>query len=423
MTCWPPCSCSQRVSMPPPPTSATRMGSTLADRLGSFKLAAPTASELAHARAISAVLPLFPVIRLDPSPTAKRTSALVHAVSEQLTLAGVGWTAAFDSSPAHSNKVAPLFVLPFDLFRHSQELDLDLSDGQSSLGSSQELVPPSPACFPPSPSSRSASPAVVGDLHRLRTMVSTAKAQERLRTVRVAGFLGWRELELAARGCEGAAVGALPREWGEGPVAGARGWDEKNAGRRELDFSKRVAERRASFQLRAYPTADFSASALFGSSSLNEGTVHGSVSFGRPRSPRSPSFDSDASSLRRSVDPTTPRCAQAALPALSPDESSRGSRRADEEAGVWLVQADSYFGRSHDLERQGSGATARVGVQGVDPFHLPSLLHLVGLNLRLALLPGGPCLAGEVAAKGEAPGGGVGWLGRGVVVVGVFIGE
>lgn len=290
------------------------------------------------------------------------------------------------------------------------------------MSSSQEFVPPSPSCFTPSATSRSSSPAVVGDLHRLRTLVSTTKAQDRLKAARVASFLGWRELELAARGCEGVPVEALPRRWGERAVTGLRGWDERNAGRRELDFSRRVAERRVAIQARGHSAPALTSSAFFGCSSVNEGTVHGSDILTRPRSPRSLSSDSDASSLHHSVDPTTPRCVQSALPPLSSNESSRGSRSADEEAEALREKAASYFALPRDLERQGSAGRVAVAGAGVDPFHLPSLLQLVGLNLRLALLPGSAG-EGELGSRAKSRGGQVGWLGRGVVLIGVFIGK
>ena len=181
---------------------------------------------------ISQLLPLFPVLLLPPPPTSKpqKTAALVHAVSQQLTSAGVRWTSAFGT--LEDGKRSPIYVLPSEVFAHR---DGGESSGTSSLASSLEL-PPQSLSF----SARSASPAPPsGDLGRLRSLVRTSSAREQIRRNKTIAFLEWREIEVAATGGMLLEINNLPSDWAE------KAYEEgEKKAQLHLDFSRRVAERR-----------------------------------------------------------------------------------------------------------------------------------------------------------------------------------
>ncbi|KAI5480010.1 hypothetical protein MNV49_001975 [Pseudohyphozyma bogoriensis] len=337
----------------------------------------PTLSEVGLARTVSHVLPIFPILILPPSPTSRpqKTGALVQAVCAQLTSAGVRWTSAFETL-GDNNKFSPLYMLPSTLFNETDNGGAG-SSGPPSLSSSQELHPPSPTF-----STRSASPVSKGDLLRLQTLVSSHGCRERIHRNRVIAFLEWREVELAARGLSFSEVKALRHDAliNEGERLQQLG----------VDFSKRVAERRAILWPAGRPANE-----------SYELTRDGSR--GRPAS-CSPSPDPYVADSFL-TDPTTPRCAQRPLPLSS--ESSADSFYVQQT----MADKGSYFANSATSSIYGGESLL---LPMADPFHLPSLLHLVGLNLRLHLLP----LPNTTETK-ERRGLG-GWVGTAVFVSAVY---
>lgn len=345
-----------------------------------FICAAPTHSEVVAARTISQLLPLFPILLLPPSPTSKpqKTAALVHAVSQQLTSAGVRWTSAFGT--LEDGKRSPIYVLPSELFTFH---DGSESSGPSSLASSLEL-PRSPTF-----STRSASPLPPsGDLARLRSLVRSSSAREQIRRNRTTAFLEWREVEVAARGGTLLEIDQLPSEWGEKAVEEG----EKKA-QLQLDFSKRVAERRAVLEAKRVEEAGSQEARSEGGD--DDGHLHLSTST---------SSLSDLL-LRRSslADPTTPRCSQ--RPSSLPSSQSSAQSNPDE-----MDIAGSYFPSPPPYP------TSHPSLLESDPFHLPSLLTLVGVNFRLALLPPPATGQAEKQRRGVA-----GWVGTAALLSAVFL--
>ncbi|GAA5914663.1 hypothetical protein JCM8208_000404 [Rhodotorula glutinis] len=483
----------------------------------------PLASEIALARPISHVLPLLPVLVLPPSPTGKpqKTTALSHAVQEQLNTAGVRWCTALGPRSA-TTAASPLYMLPHDLFVQHAHDDDDDDDGDerrraphlvpsvtslpasspesedapsSSLSSSQEFVTPahhpasasnyydgtsagssiagdhrerasaargaarslSASSRAGSSSSRSLSPRGHGhgqgptrsathhrrrtlsqssfasssaggapsssaassstslaDLHRLQSLVHDPQAPAVLRSRCARAFLEWREVEVAAR-ASGAGLGAwvgaameVPEAWGE------RALDEVEegggTGRRMLDFSRRVAERRKVLLRRA--ACSSGASVLRGAQ--EERDDDGDV--------LAASDDEDEHKVGRATgaasfatEPMTPRCTH--RPLLSPITTR---------TAVTATATDSYFPfpaesassaspvdplalSTHSLTPSTSASTSSAApssalaassvlvLPSADPFHLPSLLHLVGLNLRLAVFA--PSFASTAASS------------------------
>ncbi|BGP39729.1 hypothetical protein JCM10450v2_003698 [Rhodotorula kratochvilovae] len=428
----------------------------------------PLASEIAVARPVSHVLPVFPVLVLPPSPTGKpqKTTALSQAVQEQLDTAGVRWLPALSlpRSPAASG-AGPLYMLPHDLFvQHAHAPPHVASstasthasspaseDAPTSLSSSTEFVPPhhpssaytssapsSIAGTPPHPaaarslsassragssSSRSSSPprrahtrhaslsslasassrsgasasasaassTSLADLRRLQAAVHHPSAAAHLRRSRARAFLEWREVEIAASSAS-FALGTdtawdLLAAWGETALSaeeGARG------GRRALDFSKRVAERRRALSLRGDG---------HGRAHAAEEDDHGDV-----LAASDDDDDDQGEEVARAsfaTDPMTPRCGSS-----RPLHSPLAARRAPAPAAV-----DSYFppqpgsdalsssvaSLSSTSASSSGGAGSVLVLPSADPFHLPSLLHLVGLNLRLAVFA--PSLTSSPAAS------------------------
>ncbi|GAA5924649.1 hypothetical protein JCM1841_006376 [Sporobolomyces salmonicolor] len=415
-------------------------------------------SELALARPISHLLPIFPVLILPPSPTSKpqKTTALSNAVTQQLDSAGVRWLSAFaferrsDRSPPRramrkrSIGGGPLYMLPHDLFVQHPPIHPHVhpapssshpttsapspssEPGALSLSSSQELLlPPSPTLTTTSSlrsssrasSTRSSSPAghhsTLLDLHRLRRLMYSIVSPAKLRKARAITFLEWREVEVAARGCEVQEVERLPESWKERRFEGVESEDDLegggSGGRRALDFSKRVAERRKALRAKE---------AVAGRSrtTVNEANDEDVLD-------ETDDDEADAQSgggatgRRRSsfADPATPKCAQRLLPVFSSISNSTSSSASTSPKEA--LQADDEFdpgyfppypavslrpssispppsslppdnGLSSSAavsETSSSLASSLLVLRGTDPFYLPSLLHLVGLNLRLAL--------------------------------------
>ncbi|GAA5908666.1 hypothetical protein JCM5296_006005 [Sporobolomyces johnsonii] len=431
-------------------------------------------SELALARPISHLLPIFPVLILPPSPTSKpqKTTALSNAVTQQLDSAGVRWLSAFAferrsaRSPPRGDMRkrsiggGPLYMLPHDLFvqhppmhphvhpHHSSSHPTTSAPsptsepgGLSLLASQELLLPPSPTLTTTSSfrsssrasSTRSSSPAVhhstLLDLHRLRRLVHSVVSPAKLRKARAITFLEWREVEVAARGCEVKEVEELPEKWKERRFEGIEREDEleggTGGGRRALDFSKRVAERRKAFRAKE---------AVAGPSPATVDQVDdGDVLDETDDDEADAQSGGGATAWRRSsfADPTTPKCAQRSLPVFSSTSTSTSSSaspspedalQADDESNPGyfppyplaslapssISPPPSSLAPSVDLsnsttlsEPSSSLATSLLVLRGTDPFHLPSLLHLVGLNLRLALFHPASTSSASAAASAE----------------------
>ncbi|GAA5849616.1 hypothetical protein JCM8547_000512 [Rhodosporidiobolus lusitaniae] len=458
----------------------------------------PTAAEIAFSRPLSHLIPLFPVLILPPSPTGKpqKTALLEGAVQEQLDKAGVRWVGALPSSPCPKNPSAnSLYLLPYDLFSHyppflsssepgssssssngvasaeSTQASSPSSEqppvpsGPTSLTASQELPPPptphSPAFTAtfsfrsssahstssrsPSLASRSSShrrPSSRGhprhsqqqysnslsSLYALQALVHSPDAVKKLRDERAKQFLQWREVEVAARGGQGKKEVDL-RRWGETEFELSRG------GRGDVDFSKRVAERRREIEQDA---ATFSSPAeheeddgdVLASdsedehpSSVDEDAAHSrSRGHAATRSGGTARNSFSTSSTSASMDPTTPRVSYRPLAGFSSFSAPNGSSSSGNfpYSPPSLPSTQPIFSGSDDplasstssLSSTRSGASTPTTASSifllpatsVDPFHLPSLLHLVGLNLRLAFFApsfgnGAPSSASSFAAS------------------------
>lgn len=345
---------------------------------------------MSFARIISLVLPLFPVLVLPPPPTSRpqKTSALVDAVQLQLTSAGVRWCSAFETLAGTTTKQSTFYLLPSLLL----EPNNSQSSGPSSLTSSQELRPPSPGFS----SDRSSSPASInrGDLDRLRELVGTQSSRERIRRNRAIAFLDWREVELAARGGAVWDAEKLMREGRDAPVNEGERRDQIG-----LDFSRRVGERREVLKKPVSHIRD------------------NDVAFFLDSSPASPpqSFSRAADSSFAS-EPATPKCSQRYLPSNSSNSSSADSLLSPIRQDMDL--ASSYFGTSA-LAEAGDAARGSDNLRVIDPFHLPSLMSLVGLNLRLHLLP--PPITAGVGVNEKSGGGTRSWMGTAMLFSALFV--
>ena len=393
------------------------------------------------------ILPIL-ILPPSPTSKPQKTSALSNAVTLQLDSAGVRWLpiSAFDRresrSPPRTGSIktaeiggGPLSMLPYDLFvqhppSHSYPSSRDATSTPTtsfpsptseptSLTSSQELPPLSPtftttsSCRSSSSrasSTRSLSPSsdvrntanlhrlTLLDLHRLRRILHSDLSPGKLRRARAETFVEWREIEVSARGIVPISIEALPQEWQE---KGIEKEETDRVERRALDFSKRVAERRKS---------------LIDAASSNRHEDEEEVE--DDEDVLDMSDDEGVSDRRQSrsttQDPTTPKPCYRHLPtsfaplATPTPESSRGSSSDSSSspdkptpATPWNSTArppsPSYFPPypraplSSSILSIPSVATSQSEGSSIallrtsDPFHLPSLLHLVGLNLRLAL--------------------------------------
>lgn len=305
---------------------------------------APTASEVATARTLSKLVPIFVLLLLPPSPSSRpqKTAILLEAVHTQLTNAGVHYTAAFETGkPTSSSTTKPFYCLPSDVF------DDDFFSETSSMASSQELLPPPSSST--STSTSSASPLChqathYRDLNRLRSLVSTPAARDRIKRIKVLSFLEWREVHLAARGIRQVPLSKLYGEVGVEIL-------ESNL-EKDLEFSKRVAERRLEIEK--------SQKELKGVQDLfQQNENHEFIGMSTS-----------------TLGPTT------RFPPLPPLGSSEYY-----ETKNYLDQSASYFPPSASPKSNLSPNFIYPSASSVDPFHIPSLLQLVGLNLRLSLLP------------------------------------
>lgn len=197
----------------------------------------------------------------------------------------------------------------------------------------------------------------LADLYRLQYLVRSSDTPRLLRAVRARTFLEWREVEIAARGPGGPVD---PRLFGEDVLI-------DNAERALLDFSKRVAERRRSVAGSAADTTDED---VLASEDEDQTDVVGSFA----------------------TDPVTPRCIQRPLaPVTSADDSyfprqtSRSSSPSRSRSSALSSSSASSVSSAAEYPHTPMSASSVLVLPSRDPFHLPGLLHLVGLNFRLAV--------------------------------------
>ncbi|GEM07554.1 hypothetical protein Rt10032_c03g1571 [Rhodotorula toruloides] len=248
------------------------------------------------------------------------------------------------------------------------------------------------------------------DLTRLQHLLHAPSSPDYLRKERARAFLEWREVEVAARGVQVRGIETLPAEWGEeaylwtsGEESDGDGGEGRLGGNRTgLEFSKQVAVRRQALSKAA--TAATSSLQVESSENEDDGDVlAASDDEDEHDSPTRDHHDSLGSSFTN--DPLTPRCRDRELPvplasvatAVLGAETPRTGGDADE--GYFPRYCSPSPVRSHAIPHpddavdsstsslqssNASGASILV-LPSSDPFHLPSLLHLVGLNLRLSV--------------------------------------
>lgn len=406
-----------------------------------FVLTAPTASEVALARCVSHALPVVPVLILPPCSRPQKTGALLQAVTQQLTTAGVCWTPTTGNSAGRQS--SSVHLLPNDLFAFpfvEPAAILDSAPASSpalpSLAASQELLPPSPGrslksrsssssslgsgasgssssrgrsrARNPSAGSRYSHFSEQGDLRRLRSMFGTATGVEQLRHARALAFLDWRDIELAAHGqaldpeTVAERVMQLPSAWKEAPVERVT----DRSGPSMLDFSKRVAERRSALASRNHNgraesalhrphlSTDQSASSDEQIED-RESQAGGYFASRRHQSQQHQQEPSQAHSSILTELVATPRPPLPCPPSSNTSSSSASSMYPASDPAFPLHSSPYNLSASSStssslLGGEGSVTTGSMLLHAADPFHLPSLLHLVGLNIRLALLPISP---------------------------------
>ncbi|GAA5821496.1 hypothetical protein JCM3770_000599 [Rhodotorula araucariae] len=437
----------------------------------------PHASEIAIARPVSHILPLYPVLVLPPSPTGKpqKTMALSHAVQDQLDTAGVRWLAAL--TIPHSLAPAParpLYMLPHDLFVQHVDAGPHVASSTASTHTSSPTSEDAPASlfssteFSPlahtastctsgpnsisdtaphsaarslsassradTSSSRSSSPhrgpherrrqgsvsslassssrggasaaaststsTSLADLRRLQATLHHSSTAGLLRSQHARAFLEWREVEVAASSSPGASPASeVPPAWGESPL---RDDDRARGGRRALDFSKRVAERRRVLALRRRGPC------------VPDDGDDGDVLAASDDDAEECALDGGSGAARASAsyatDPMTPRCAASRVlhspfAARCPPAAAAGDSYFPPQPAPTDTLASSMHslasGSSGTSGSASSGAASVLVLPSADPFHLPSLLHLVGLNLRLAVFA--PSFASSPAASFALP--------------------
>ncbi|GAA5830731.1 hypothetical protein JCM11251_001056 [Rhodosporidiobolus azoricus] len=480
----------------------------------------PTSAEIALARPLSHLIPLYPVLILPPSPTGKpqKTYALEQAVQEQLDKAGVRWVPLLPGRAGRKGRDGKgrveLCLLPHDLFVHhapahecsagdpasapssspagvsaptsacSTQPSSPASEGSppsrnapTSLTASQEL-PPTPHTRPASPhspaftgvsssfrslsssftgtslpsvassssarsasltSSRSSSHHRRASSHRrsrsrrsgtdqqrdstslhslyvLQALIHSPSTPGELRKERAKQFLEWREVEVAARGARVKVVEELSREWEE-KAFDAREGEAETGGRREIDFSKRVAERRRALALavkgvdergeQRRPEYGADDDDVLASSDEEDADADGAAvdcHIGHPLT-GSTARNSFSYSCSSTMDPTTPRVSYrplAVCPAFDGDPAASSTLAfgsgsgyfppfppppSSDDAPALSASFTSSSSRSGTSSNGMTAASSILLLPGApsDPFHLPSLLHLVGLNLRLAV--------------------------------------
>ncbi|GAA5982180.1 hypothetical protein JCM10908_004770 [Rhodotorula pacifica] len=286
----------------------------------------------------------------------------------------------------------------------SSESDSAASDNRHMYGSSTSLV----------------------DLKRLQAILHGPNLLADLRHLAALVFLEWREVEIAAAAAGASCSGGgssgrassserrteLPAEWEEtlleretedGHSCEASA-GRANTLRKGLAFSRRVAERRIALAAAGSKLPSISVD--------NSPSAATAEEVGAPITSSTTRDSVATSSSAYWTDPTTPRCVQRGLP--SDSSGSGGSDRLSGAEGYfppsaavagvpWLSSSETDDTAAVGSSQRVAAATASAGaatpagplysssalvyLSPADPFHLPSLLHLVGLNLRLAFNP------------------------------------
>ncbi|BGO99411.1 hypothetical protein NBRC10513v2_003508 [Rhodotorula toruloides] len=278
------------------------------------------------------------------------------------------------------------------------------SESLSSRSSSHRRYPPT-TLF----SNSDALSSSLADLTRLQHLLHAPSSPEYLRKERARAFVEWREVEVAARGVNVRGVETLPVEWEEeairwpsGEESGEEGEGRRGGKKTELEFSKRVAVRR---QALSRPVTG-ATSAVEGASSAtdDDGDVLGAS---EDEDAHDPPLAEHHDSLGTSFtnDPLTPRCATRDL--TVPLASIATIVLGAETSPTGSATDEGYFPRypspsparsyapphlddvlessTSSLQSSTASGASILVLPSSDPFHLPSLLHLVGLNLRLSV--------------------------------------
>ncbi|GAA5855900.1 hypothetical protein JCM9279_001165 [Rhodotorula babjevae] len=285
---------------------------------------------------------------------------------------------------------------------HTRRRNLSLS----SFASSSAGAPPSSSAAPSSTS--------LADLHRLQSLVHDPAAPALLRARRARAFLEWREVEVAARvssgGARDEAAVEVPEAWGERALDDVE--EGGGTGRRMLDFSRRVAERRRVLAGRTVgPSAiggphdageeqDDDGDVLAASDDDDEheheaGRATGAASFAtEPMTPRC--------AHRPLFSPLTTRTAPAPSDSYFPAVAATTSSASPVDPLALSTHSlapstSTYTSSTSGAPSSALAASSVLVLPSSDPFHLPSLLHLVGLNLRLAVFA--PTFASTAASS------------------------
>lgn len=234
----------------------------------------------------------------------------------------------------------------------------------------------------------------LADLKRLQAILQHPDSPTTLRRLAVQTFLEWRDIEIAAHG--GPLLDSLvtiPATWGEQLLEdgdeGVRPRSGRSGKRLRLDFSKQAAERRRILQASSRDALRDPREVLTYNGGFRPET-------GEPED-TTEGAPITATTTRESTltasywtDPTTPRCMQRALPRPTLSGSPSISESYFPANGApWATSPSRADDQPAAVAHPRPGSpTPKIAAQllhlsSADPFHLPSLIRLVGLNLRL----------------------------------------
>lgn len=261
----------------------------------------------------------------------------------------------------------------------------------------------------------------LADLARLQHFLHAPSSPDYLRKERTRAFVEWREVEVAARGVAVRGIETLPTEWREEAARWTSGEESEGEGARggkrtSLEFSKRVAVRRQALSKGSpVPTQGVEGSS---NTSEDDGDILADSDDEDPHASPSIAERRDSTDTSFTNDPITPRCVQRELPV--PLASMSTIVPGCETSPTGGDANEGYFPRysspsparprsvpHHDGDVDSSTSSLQSSTESTaasilvlpssDPFHIPSLIHLVGLNLRLAVLA--PALSPAVSSK------------------------
>jgi hypothetical protein len=199
-----------------------------------------------------------------------------------------------------------------------------------------------------------------------------------MRRNRAIAFLHWREIEVAARGGRVLDVSVLPAEWNE---KGLDGVEVKS--RSQLDFSRRVAERRFVLAATGRQNLFTFEDQLSNENAAEDNQQTTSIDEDYDDSNTAATFSESLLHQSSFTDPATPRPTYRSMSSSTPSSvssagqhSAQASRSSSYHFSVPPAPPPIYCHATQDCP----------SVHGSDPFYLPSIFHLVGLNLRMSLL-------------------------------------